>query len=99
MKRFVIGTVFVLAIPAIGFTNTFFGSAAYAENSNRSNKGACQSIPPARPTGGGTRERIAAMNNRCLALHQQNNLARHLKYQPSKIKSQIVLSNHRHQGR
>ena len=61
MKRFVIGTVFVLAIPAIGFTNTFFGSAAYAENSNRSNKGACQSIPPARPTGGGTRERIAAM--------------------------------------
>ncbi|MBD2309343.1 hypothetical protein H6G17_28215 [Chroococcidiopsis sp. FACHB-1243] len=61
MKRFVIGTALVLAIPALSFANASLGSAADAEISNRSNTGDCKSIPPARPTGGGTRERIAAI--------------------------------------
>lgn len=51
MKTFIIGTAFILAI-------TSFGSAAYGKSMDGSNKGVCQSIPPARPTGGGTRERI-----------------------------------------
>lgn len=60
MKKFVISTAFVLAIPAVSFANASFGSAAYAKNVGGSG-GNCQFIPPARPSGGATRERIAAL--------------------------------------
>jgi len=55
MKAFIIGTTFILAY-------AFFGSAAYA-NENGSNKGACF-IPPPSPTGGGTLQRLQAIQ-RC----------------------------------
>lgn len=61
MKKFIIGTAFVLAIPVASFTNVFFGSAAYAKNVDSSRTENCQFVPPARPSGGATRERIAAL--------------------------------------
>lgn len=56
MKRFIIGTAFTLAIAS-------FGAAAYANNVNSSNTQGCRSVPIARPSGGATRERIAALEN------------------------------------
>lgn len=72
MKKFVISTAFVLAIPAVSFANASFGSAAYAKNVDGS-RGNCQFIPPARPSGGATRERIAAIEkcNEALSSEQQ----------------------------
>lgn len=61
MKKFVISTAFVLAIPAVSFTNASFGSAAYAKNVDSSRTENCQFVPPARPSGGATRETIAAI--------------------------------------
>lgn len=73
MKKFVIGTAFVLAIPVASFANVSFGSAAYAKNVDSSRTGNCQFVPPARPSGGATRERIAALEkcNEALASEQQ----------------------------
>lgn len=64
MKTSVFGIVLTLAIASFGF-------AAYA-NVDGSNTRDCQSIPPASPTGGGTRERMAAIK-RCheVRLEQQ----------------------------
>lgn len=57
MKTLFIGTTaLILAIAS-------FSSAAYG-NVDGSNKGVCQSIPPTRPTGGGTRQRLQAIK-RC----------------------------------
>ena len=55
MKTLVIGTTFILAVGS-------FGAAAYG-NMNGVNTEICQSIPPARPTGGATRERLEAMQH------------------------------------
>lgn len=73
MKKFIIGTAFVLAIPVASFANVSFGSAAYAKNVDSSRTENCQFIPPARPSGGATRERIAALEkcNKALASEQQ----------------------------
>ena len=68
MKKFVVSTAFVLAIPAIGFVSTSFSSAAYAKHVDGSAIGNCQFIPPARPSGGATRERIAAIEKCNVAL-------------------------------
>lgn len=53
MKTSIFGIALTLAIASFGF-------AAYA-NVNESNTRDCQSISPASPTGGGTRERMAAI--------------------------------------
>lgn len=53
MKALAISTAFILAAGS-------FGSAAYA-NVNRANAKVCQSILPARPSGGATRQRLQAM--------------------------------------
>lgn len=73
MKKFVISTAFVLAIPAVSFANASFGSAAYAKNVGGSRTENCQFVPPARPSGGATRERIAALEkcNEALSSEQQ----------------------------
>lgn len=60
MKKLIYVTTVALAIAS-------FGSAAYAKHGNRSDRydiEACQHIPPPRPTGGGTRERMVAIE-RC----------------------------------
>lgn len=73
MKKFVIGTAFVLAIPAVSVANIYFSSAAYAKNVDSSRRGNCQFVPLARPSGGAARERIAALEkcNEALASKQQ----------------------------
>lgn len=71
MKKFVVSTAFVLAIPAIGFVSTSFSSAAYAKHVDGSAIGNCQFIPPARPSGGATRERIAAIEKCNVALSSE----------------------------
>lgn len=56
MKTSVFGIALTLAIAS-------FGSTAYANVKGSSTRD-CQSIPPASPTGGGTRERMSAIK-RC----------------------------------
>ena len=61
MKMFIIGTASFLALPVgIALLNVSLGSTAYGQQS-ASNKQVCESLPPARPTGGATLQRLEAM--------------------------------------
>ncbi len=63
MKTLIIGTAFILAMSTTSNAYASFDSAAYGK-ADGLNTGACQSIPPARPSGGATMQRIQAMQ-RC----------------------------------
>lgn len=57
----------LIYVIAVALAIVSFGSAAHAKHGNRSDRydiEACQHIPPPRPTGGGTRERMVAIE-RC----------------------------------
>ncbi|WP_337884473.1 hypothetical protein [Fischerella thermalis] len=61
MKTLVIRTASILAIPlGIALLQVSLGSAVYA-NADTSKTGACENIPPARPTGGATLARLQAL--------------------------------------
>ena len=61
MKMFIIRTASFLALPVgIALLNVSLGSTAYGQQS-ASNKQVCESIPPARPTGGATLQRMQAL--------------------------------------
>ncbi len=57
MKALLISAAFIL-------TTVSFGSTAYANVNNGGTQKFCQSIPPARPSGGATRQRLQTMQ-RC----------------------------------
>lgn len=61
MKMFIIRTASFLALPVgIALLNVSLGSTAYGQQS-ASNKQVCESIPPTRPTGGATLQRMQAL--------------------------------------
>ena len=65
MKTFVASTAFALVMLGANFSSSYFSSTAYAKHKDNSNvTKVCRSIPQASPTGGGTRERMAAIE-RC----------------------------------
>ncbi|MCW5318574.1 hypothetical protein GTQ43_34190 [Nostoc sp. KVJ3] len=80
MKMFIIGTASFLALPVgIALLNVSLGSTAYGQQS-ASNKQVCESIPPARPTGGATLQRLEAayvlmnaLRSQCLAKTELKN--------------------------
>ncbi|GJD19972.1 hypothetical protein RIVM261_049280 [Rivularia sp. IAM M-261] len=71
MNRLIIRGASILAVSlGIAFTNASFNSTASAQqqelpntstSSNRSNTNICNSVPPARPTGGATLTRILVL--------------------------------------
>ncbi|GAA6620382.1 hypothetical protein [Scytonema sp. NUACC26] len=59
MKALIILTAFILTIPlGIALFQVSVSSFAYAKEVNQSNTLACESIPPARPTGGASSTRL-----------------------------------------
>ncbi|KYC34862.1 hypothetical protein WA1_49990 [Scytonema hofmannii PCC 7110] len=72
MKALVIRTAFILTIPLdIALFQVSVSSFAYAKDVNQSNTSACESIPPARPTGGASSTRLQTMQQ-CYKRFQQS---------------------------